>query len=554
MQKVKNLFCENRGRKLAVLLLGAFGYALLTALCSQIEQFGATAWSRTLARFAAAFPIALVVLAALLAIAMPKLMCRPRESQKPFCTWGAALLFFACYTPMLLIEFPGSFTYDVTAQTFQIAKNSYSMFYPLAHTLLLKFCLDAYGLLQSFEKCALLCSAIQMTLVSICFALVCASISRACSRRTARIAAAFFALCPYHAVFASNFTKDVLFAAFLAVFVAYTLEYVQAGGLCARRMAMCVFAGMMACLLRNNMIYAMLVWVALLLVFGRGMRRAACWALLAAVLGMGANQALAALTHADSGDAKEMLSVPAQQLSRVYKLAPETFTDEEMVAMDTYFGNEGYTRYDATLADFTKNDLSTDVILEDKAGFFKLWLTVGQRRPDLYLDALLELDLPFLYPYRAYAGTAKYIETGMSPRALTMPFGGDDMNQPARFKGVRDWLDEHIWSTGARDIPALRWVFNAGVVIWLMLLSALFAMYTGNWKRFGILLLPILLWGTYLLGPVMQGRYLYPFVCMLPLLLAVPKEGETERTVGALPQVRETRIVAFSSLRFPPRT
>ena len=231
MQKVKHLFCENRGRKLAVLLLGAFGYALLTALCSQIEQFGATAWSRTLARFAAAFPIAFVVLAALLAIAMPKLMCRPRESQKPFCTWGAALLFFACYTPMLLIEFPGSFTYDVTAQTFQIAKNSYSMFYPLAHTLLLKFCLDAYGLLQSFEKCALLCSAIQMTLVSICFALVCASISRACSRRAARIAAAFFALCPYHAVFASNFTKDVLFAAFLAVFVAYTLEYVQAGGL-----------------------------------------------------------------------------------------------------------------------------------------------------------------------------------------------------------------------------------------------------------------------------------------------------------------------------------
>ena len=41
------------------------------------------------------------------------------------------------------------------------------MIYPLAHTLLLKFCLDAYGLLQSFEKCALLCSAIQMTLVSI---------------------------------------------------------------------------------------------------------------------------------------------------------------------------------------------------------------------------------------------------------------------------------------------------------------------------------------------------------------------------------------------------
>ena len=108
------------------------------------------------------------------------------------------------------------------------------------------------------------------------------------------------------------------------------------------------------------------------------------------------------------------------------------------------------------------------------------------RTIERYLDALLELDLPFLYPYRAYAGTAKYIETGMSPRALTMPFGGDDMIQPARFKGVRDWLDEHIWSTGARDIPALRWVFNAGVVIWLMLLSAhqpRFLHYSGEMIR-----------------------------------------------------------------------
>lgn len=526
MQKVKHLFRENRGRKLAVLLLGAFGYALLTALCSQIEQFGATAWSRTLARFAAAFPIAFVVLAALLAIAMPKLMCRPRESQKPFCTWGAALLFFACYTPMLLIEFPGSFTYDVTAQTFQIAKNSYSMFYPLAHTLLLKFCLDAYGLLQSFEKCALLCSAIQMTLVSICFALVCASISRACSRRAARIAAAFFALCPYHAVFASNFTKDVLFAAFLAG-VRRLHAGICAGGrpLCAPHgnVRVCGHDGVPAAQ-QHDLRHAGLGGAAARVWQGHAPR-----GLLGAAgggAGHGRPTTLAALTHADSGDAKEMLSVPAQQLSRVYTLAPETFMDEEMVAMDTYFGNEGYTRYDATLADFTKNDLSTDVILEDKAGFFKLWLTIGQRRPDLYLDALLELDLPFLYPYRAYAGTAKYIETGMSPRALTMPFGGDDMNQPARFKGVREWLDEHIWSTGARDIPALRWVFNAGVVIWLMLLSALFAMYTGNWKRFGILLLPILLWGTYLLGPVMQGRYLYPFVCLLPLMLAVCKTKE----------------------------
>ena len=103
-----------------------------------------------------------------------------------------------------------------------------------------------------------------------------------------------------------------------------------------------------------------------------------------------------------------------------------------------------------------------------------------------------------------------------------MPFGAPDIVQPGRFEAIRTWLDANVWATGARDIPVLRWVFNAGVVIWLMLLSVLFAMRRGDWARFAVLLLPVLLWGTYLLGPVMQGRYLYPFVCLLPLLLAVP--------------------------------
>lgn len=38
---------------------------------------------------------------------------------------------------------------------------------------------------------------------------------------------------------------------------------------------------------------------------------------------------------------------------------------------------------------------------------------------------------------------------------------------------------------------------------------------------FGAAMLAILLWGAYLLGPIMQGRYLDPFVCALPVLLVV---------------------------------
>ena len=73
--------------------------------------------------------------------------------------------------------------------------------------------------------------------------------------------------------------------------------------------------------------------------------------------------------------------------------------------------------------------------------------------------------------------------------------------------------------TGADDVPVVRLLFNTGFIYGLLLLFVLYDMYCGRWKRVLLCMLPVLLWGTYVLGPVMQGRYLYPFICMLPLFV-----------------------------------
>ena len=49
-------------------------------------------------------------------------------------------------------------------------------------------------------------------------------------------------------------------------------------------------------------------------------------------------------------------SALAQRLSASFAPKPVV---EKYGIMDTYFGNKGYTRYDAALADFHENDLST---------------------------------------------------------------------------------------------------------------------------------------------------------------------------------------------------
>ena len=513
---------ENRrtgcARRRAVLLLGALVYAVLYAFCSQIDEVGFIQWRAAVARFALALPVALAALWLLMRHVLPKTEMKPdADEKKPFRAWGAFLFIFCCYVPMFLIEYPGSFTYDCPNQVLEIVHNEYRTHHPLLHTLLIRFAISFFNLFQSMEKCGALYSVIQMTLVSLCFAQVCASLSRSMSRRAARLTMLFFGLYPSHMAFASNCTKDVLFSAFLALFLALCFEEIACGLTCGRRVLQ-VVSGVLACLLRNNMIYAMIAWVVLLLLIRRRYLRMALCGVLAILLALGINAGLKEATHAQSGSIVEMFSVPIQQLARVRLYAPQMLNQEELEAVDAVFQGWRFYQYEPTISDPIKNNLVEPIFRENLPGFLKAWVTVGIKCPSIYLDAFLSLALPSMYPYREYKVPVEYIELG-GDIALTASFGLEPMTRPRRFDAIREWLAEHIFSTGADDIPVVRWLFNTGFIFWLLLLLVLYDMYCGRWDRVLLCILPVLLWGTYLLGPVMQGRYLYPFICVLPLFL-----------------------------------
>ena len=506
-------------RRRAVWLLGAAVYALLYALCSQIDEAGVISWETAAVRFTVALPVALAALWVLLRRALPKIEMQPDTAgKKPFCTWGAALLLFCCYVPVFLIEYPGSFVYDIEMQATQIATGEYSRFHPLLHTLLIRACLACIPLLGSLTRALALYSLSQMALVSLCFAGVCASLARSVSRWAAHLTLAFFALYPLHMLFASNCTKDVLFSAFLALFFALCLEDI-ACGLSRRLRAEQALCGVLACLLRNNMIYAMAAWAALLLMRRGRTRRMALCGLLVLVLAQGANACLSALTGAQGGCVKEMLSVPLQQLARARRDAPECFAQEDLAVLEAVGLNELYQHYDPTIADGVKYRLDDDRLRANLPAFVKTWLSVGGRCPGVYAEAFLRLALPSLYPYRYWQVNARYAELGVRDDTLARLLDQVPVVQPERFAAARAWLQRNIGSTGSDHVPVMRWLFNTGGIFWLLLLLVLYDLYCGRFDRAAVCLLAVLLWGTYLLGPVMQGRYLYPFVCVLPLFV-----------------------------------
>ena len=509
-----------------VLSCSALIYAVLFALGSQIDQIGATQLRVTVWRLLCAFPAAFVVLLALFAFVLPA--CRFKAGNvKPLPILPAAALLFVCYTPMFLIQFPGSFTYDIYPQALQAASGSFSTFHPLLHTLFLKLCLDTTALTGSFERSAALCSLIQMALVSLLFASCCASIARSCSRRAGYIALAFFALHPAHMAFASTYTKDVLFSASFALLAALCLEEVRVGRLKHRHRAAQILCGILACLLRNNMIYALCTWFVILLLCGGKLRRMSVCVLLMIVCALGSNHLLVTLTHAEKGPVREMLSIPAQQFARVRLLAPESLSEDEIQRMEALFDHVSYDRYDPTIADPIKDRINSEAFAHDPADAVRLWLSIGAKQPGVYLDAFLNTALPALYPYAQYKVTPKYIEVGECREGLTQFYGLEPIMQPRRFEALRQWLNREIYDTGADHHPLLRWLFNSGFIFWLLLAHLLYAVYSRDYGTAIIMLLPVMLWGTFLLGPVMQGRYIYPFLCTLPLFLLRPEGSDT---------------------------
>ena len=337
--------------------------------------------------------------------------------------------------------------------------------------------------------------------------------------RAARRSALFFALYPLHMMMAVNATKDVLFSGCFALSLALSLEAVREGQPGRR-----LFAGVCASLtlsmmLRNNMLYAVAALTALLCLALRRRERLLCAAcLLAMVLALGGQALLKAATGAQSGDPCEMLSWPIQQLARARNLHEDRLTEEEIQAIDELMPGEAWRLYDPTISDPVKFEFDTQRLLSDLPRYVQVYLSVGAKCPKAYFDAVLSLTYSFLYPYGAYGVSGYYLQMGVTDAYYDGWYTGERIHSASLLPRVLASLSWRFGAQGAMQIPVIGWAFNMGLIVWGRLYLALRAAYLGQRAAFGVMLLPVLLWGTFLLGPVMAGRYIYPFVCALPAM------------------------------------
>lgn len=387
-------------------------------------------------------------------------------------------LLLLCWLPVLIAFFPGIAGYDMDFQIYQVTSGNYSAHHPLLHTLFLGiFCwlgealgslTLGYGL-HTLMQVALLAASISYALAWL------AGIG--CPRWLWIALLAYFALSPQHAVMACSGTKDILFA---AAMLAITVELCRLLLEPQRRLRRWVLAGdavlvAIACMLRNNAVYSFVLLIVIsFLFFRRKLGKRVLAATLSGVISAQAGMiGLQAATGAASSSVREMLSIPCQQLARVYDRyglsIPEGYEIIEVLPdAENYFPSR---------ADFTKS--SAKVTTSDRlVRFLKLWIREALHHPVEYLDAFLYNIRGFWYINDLSFATT-YDEVEGSPVGC-MSLGHHDnigIAAPWLLPGLRTLWQQLFTLNGYQHFPILWTLLHPAFYSWLLGFVLVWAWY-----------------------------------------------------------------------------
>lgn len=478
---------------------------------------------------------------------------------------GSLLLLLLPWLPVYLAYYPGICAYDAPVQTGQIMEHYYFDHHPIVHTLFLQGMLwlgfHIFGSVNAGMACY---TAAQMLLLagSMAYGMW------VLHRRKAPVAVQLSVLLlgmffPFHWYMSVSMTKDTVFSAFLLLQLVSLTDLLMEDRRSIRPGIRDLLFGIGTVgmiLFRNNGKYAMIVLLAFLFLmfcFGKWARK--LWGRLFVVstvafgVGLFVLSAVFNVTHAEQGDRREMLSMPIQQMSRcmVYHggvgVLPEddgTMTEQDKALIKDFILDEAYRDYDPGIADPVKRHTNTYVVRYRSGEFIKTYLHLLSAYPGDMINAALAVDAGFLSPFDTTHATVNqtgekeglgYVQTRWDEGVLNERGIYKDSKFPWLYERLENWAENN----GYLRIPLLKYIFVPGSYLWLYLGLAAVLFITDR-KRF---CLPLVIvggyYGTMLLGPTVQMRYVYPVMLALPYLLALLWKTSNSVTAQAAPECIE---------------
>ncbi|MBR1854821.1 MAG: hypothetical protein IJ794_17030 [Lachnospiraceae bacterium] len=444
-----------------------------------------------------------------------------------------------CWIPVWLAYYPVIMSYDFHKQSLNalLGPQYFDAHHPLAHTWLIYVFRNIGVRIGSFETAFGWFSLLQQFVSALVLGYACTMIYRLTkSRLVVVLSALFFGIFPLISVMVMCTSKDVLFGAFFVLFLLQWTEYVLYGASGQRRLLQIVtvvVSGVFMMLFRNNAWYAMIPFAVICLFFGEKKRRvrAALLALLLVVLGKGALVGILHVLDSYEGSKLEKYSVIYQSMARVGNRQRDNLTPEDFALLDTYVGEACWADYNPPLADTVKAHVNRDNYYERKSWddmgvVFAAWVKLGLHYPNEYIDAFL--DLTRGYWFMDDVSHAEMLGVGTEGRMgllYTYNTAAEEslpgMQHISKFPWLEEKLEQIVSANCYTDWPVVSNLFKPALWCWLLVIAVVWFWYRRDGKKAGILMYPLCYFGTMLLGPTAIIRYVYPFILMAPLVIAL---------------------------------
>lgn len=319
----------------------------------------------------------------------------------------------------------------------------------------------------------------------------------------------FFAFTPFWGTYAQWFEKDLLYAEITVLQAIYLLEVIRTKQCAGKNAVMLIVSGVLAALLRNNGIYAIVPALLLLVVYLKGKeRKRALLVFLATVLTYELITVVGYRALIDVGKpaASEGLSIPFQQTARYVCEHEDEVTEYERQVIDDTLNFNAMKNYEPRISDPIK------ILYRggELGPYMKIWAQMFFKHPGCYVAAFVNKGYGYLAPVE------QNIEAWIQ---MEYPEYAQELGIHHTFPIQTSEFLLQIWLLSMR-LPLIKYLCTPGLYTWILAVLALFL-----WKKrkYGamILLVPSFMNVLVCLASPMANaiRYELPTVAVVPLLI-----------------------------------
>lgn len=337
---------------------------------------------------------------------------------------------------------------------------------------------------------------------------------------------AVFALSPCYVLYNVTYSSDIVFSALLVPYTTLLVELAVTRLESLRRPGFLAGVATLTFILlelrKNALLIPLLLLIALLLMRRDLWKRILVGVLVPVVAFLGVNAVFDAAFNVSKSPSQELMSVPAQQIGRVYAsglLVPDD--------IDEYFtsirgADEWKTLYDSYTADPEKQGLRLS------AQFMGNWARLGVKYPTVYFAAYWDLMKHYFtmdpQPTVAFDFSAYPDFTTIPCQSQCKPEYVQQMTAPltSHQAKVLQWFARMFGSRWLMQTVG-RVFFNTAMPFWCLLAVFLVIMLRKKRKRLLIAVIPLacLFIAFCVFSPVVLIRYAMEMYYMIPVLVAV---------------------------------